>query len=88
MLEKFIIYITQIKADAKAAERQRLANQAEQLNMKGILLHVMGDFLGSIVVCLSAGLMYFYNNCDDSNDLSNCAFHAEGIDQIFFISFS
>lgn len=51
-----------------------LSKQAEQLNMRGILLHVMGDFLGSIVVVLSAALMYFYNNCD-SDDISKCAFH-------------
>ena len=41
--------------------------KAEQLNMKGIFLHVLGDAVGSVVVILSAGLMYFYNNCDEDN---------------------
>lgn len=54
-------------------------SQAEQLNMKGILLHVMGDFFGSIVVCLSATLMYFYNNCD-SSDITKCSFHNKAVE--------
>ena len=37
------------------------------MNMRGVFLHVLGDAVGSVVVILSAGLMYFYNNCDEDN---------------------
>ena len=39
----------------------------EEMNMRGVFLHVLGDAVGSVVVILSAGLMYFYNNCDEDN---------------------
>ena len=54
-------------------------NEAEQLNMKGIFLHVLGDAVGSVVVILSAGLMYFYNNCSD--DLNGkCVIHPSAME--------
>lgn len=57
-------------------EKQK--SQAEQLNMKGIFLHVLGDAVGSVVVIISAILMYFFNNCDDAddNDSVKCALHS------------
>ena len=39
----------------------------EEMNMRGLFLHVLGDAVGSVVVILSAGLMYFYNNCNEDN---------------------
>ena len=39
----------------------------DEMNMRGVFLHVLGDAVGSVVVILSAGLMYFYNNCDEDN---------------------
>ena len=39
----------------------------EEINMRGVFLHVLGDAVGSVVVILSAGLMYFYNNCNEDN---------------------
>ena len=61
-------------------EKQK--TQAEQLNMKGIFLHVLGDAVGSVVVVLSAILMYFFNNCDDADDNDNikCAIHSTASD--------
>ncbi|CBY10870.1 unnamed protein product [Oikopleura dioica] len=56
-----------------------MSKTASALNMRGIFLHVAGDFFGSIVVCLSALLMYFFNNCDDES-LENCNYHAEAIE--------
>ena len=47
--------------------------------MKGIFLHVLGDAVGSVVVILSAGLMYFYNNCSD--DLTGkCVIHPSAME--------
>ena len=47
--------------------------------MKGIFLHVLGDAVGSVVVILSAGLMYFYNNCSD--DLNGkCVIHPSAME--------
>ena len=47
-------------------------------SQKGIFLHVLGDAVGSVVVILSAILMYFFNNCDDAEDNDNikCAIHS------------
>jgi len=56
-----------------------MSKTASALNMRGIFLHVAGDFFGSIVVCMSALLMYFFNNCDDES-LENCNYHAEAIE--------
>ena len=49
------------------------------MNMKGVFLHVLGDAVGSVVVILSSGLMYFYNNCDHSN-LENCHVHKAAVE--------
>jgi len=55
--------------------------QAEQLNMKGIFLHVAGDAAGSVVVVLSALLMYFYNNCEaDGNEVTKCAVNKQAFE--------
>ena len=39
-------------------EEQKQTNP-EQLNMKGVYLHVLGDALGSVVVLMSALTIYF-----------------------------
>jgi len=67
-------------------EKQK--SQAEQLNMKGIFLHVLGDAVGSVVVILSAILMYFFNNCDDADDNDNikCAIHSTASDCGVFLT--
>ena len=54
-------------------------DSAEHMNMKGVFLHVLGDAVGSVVVILSSGLMYFYNNCDHSN-LENCHVHKAAVE--------
>jgi zinc transporter 1 len=51
----------------------------EGMNMRGVFLHVLGDAVGSVVVILSAGLMYFYNNCDEDY-LSKCRLHKTAIE--------
>ena len=59
------------------------SKQAEQLNMKGVFLHVLGDAVGSIVVVVSALLMLFFNNCPESPDYStdqNCVIHQAASD--------
>ena len=61
-----------------------MSKTASALNMRGIFLHVAGDFFGSIVVCLSALLMYFFNNCDGES-LENCNYHAEAIESGEFL---
>ena len=49
------------------------------MNMKGIFLHVLGDAVGSVVVILSAGLMYFYNNCSDDGT-GKCVIHPSAME--------
>ncbi|CAG5109430.1 Oidioi.mRNA.OKI2018_I69.chr2.g3967.t1.cds [Oikopleura dioica] len=61
-----------------------MAKSAAALNMRGIFLHVAGDFFGSVVVCLSALLMYFFNNCNDES-LENCNYHAEAVESGEFL---
>jgi len=62
-----------------------MSKTASALNMRGIFLHVAGDFFGSIVVCLSALLMYFFNNCNDES-LESCNYHAEAVETGEFLT--
>ena len=71
--------------DGKLHVEMDMSKTASALNMRGIFLHVAGDFFGSIVVCLSALLMYFFNNCDDET-LENCNYHAEAIETGEFLA--
>ena len=50
----------------------------EQLNMRGVYLHVMGDLFGSVVVILSAGITAWYNKCTSIEDTS-CLAHNDAI---------
>ena len=48
--------------DASAKEETKSptsVNENEQLNMKAVFLHVLGDALGSVVVIVSAMIIYF-----------------------------
>ena len=58
------------------------SHSAGELNMKGVFLHVLGDAVGSVVVVISALVMFFYNNCpqtpnDSATNLDNCQIHQD-----------
>ena len=39
-------------------QQQFIAGSSAQMNMKGVILHVLGDALGSVVVIVSAVIMW------------------------------
>lgn len=58
------------------------SHSAGHLNMYGVFLHVLGDAVGSVVVVVSALVMFFYNNCpqtpnDSATNLDNCQIHQD-----------
>ena len=50
-------------------------NSGAQMNMRGVFLHVMADALGSVVVCISALIMWLteweYKHYVDPGKLKN-----------------
>lgn len=46
------------KLDNKQVKLRVTANSS-QMNMRGVFLHVMADALGSVIVCISASIIYF-----------------------------
>lgn len=71
-------------SDAEGDLHVELASTAAALNMRGIFLHIAGDFFGSVVVCISALLMHFFNNCEEDS-LEDCNYHAEAVESGEFL---
>ncbi|OCT79429.1 zinc transporter 10 isoform X1 [Xenopus laevis] len=46
------------QADAENEEKKQEGNKASTLNIRGVMLHVMGDALGSVVVVVTAVIFY------------------------------
>lgn len=68
--------------DGQGKDGHGHSHSAGQLNMKGVFLHVLGDAVGSVVVVISAMVMFFYNNCpqtpnDSMTNLDNCQIHQD-----------
>lgn len=50
---------------AEKQEEEAVSNQ--NLNTRGIFLHILGDTLGSVAVMVSAGMLWYYENDTDNN---------------------
>lgn len=42
----------------KDEEKKKLPSSSEQMNMHGVFLHVLADALGSVIVCISALIIW------------------------------
>lgn len=52
------VHLKRVTPDADADEKKKKPKTSAQMNMRGVFLHVLGDALGSVVVIISAIIMW------------------------------